>query len=255
MPVFESASQPIRFRDKSGAWVDLALTLPVFLIYHLGVVFLKIRNASDIITAYILERAEGDLSHYLLITAAIGVAFVAVFVILGRGQAFAFGKFIQVAAEALIYATAMRCGAVYVVGRIFAAAGIVQDNPWVGMVMSLGAGFYEEMTYRVLLFGGGLKIILWIFVQQAPNPSMPPYSLRTTSASVSSVLFAFSWALISAAFFSGAHYIGPLADDFSAVSFVFRAVLGLMLTVIYAFRGFAAAVWTHAFYDIGVLVF
>jgi len=32
-------------------------------------------------------------------------------------------------------------------------------------------------------------------------------------------------------------------------------VLGLALTLIFATRGFAAAVWTHALYDVWVLVF
>lgn len=30
---------------------------------------------------------------------------------------------------------------------------------------------------------------------------------------------------------------------------------GLVLTAIYAFRGFAPAVWTHALYDVWVMVF
>jgi len=36
---------------------------------------------------------------------------------------------------------------------------------------------------------------------------------------------------------------------------VARAVLGLALTLVYSMRGFAAAVWTHALYDVWVLVF
>jgi hypothetical protein len=40
---------------------------------------------------------------------------------------------------------------------------------------------------------------------------------------------------------------------FALRSFVTRAVLGLMLTLVYALRGFAAAVWTHALYDVWVL--
>ena len=34
----------------SGPWADLSLTLPVFLGYHLGVVFYPIRNAADVVT-------------------------------------------------------------------------------------------------------------------------------------------------------------------------------------------------------------
>jgi hypothetical protein len=55
--------------------------------------------------------------------------------------------------------------------------------------------------------------------------------------------------------FSGFHYVGAMADKLQGPSFVFRAVLGLVLTLIYATRGFAAAVWTHALYDVWVLVF
>ena len=50
------------------------------------------------------------------------------------------------------------------------------------------------------------------------------------------------------------HYIGPLGDHFDVRTFVFRWVLGMLLTIIFVFRGFAAAVWAHAFYDVWVLV-
>ena len=51
------------------------------------------------------------------------------------------------------------------------------------------------------------------------------------------------------------HYVGALGDAFDGRSFVARAVLGLALTLVYSMRGFAAAVWTHALYDVWVLVF
>ena len=62
------------------------------------------------------------------------------------------------------------------------------------------------------------------------------------------------WALVCAAIFSGVHYVGALGDPFEVKSFVFRFVLGFLLTIIYSLRGFAVAVWAHAFYDIWVLV-
>ena len=62
------------------------------------------------------------------------------------------------------------------------------------------------------------------------------------------------WAVVAAAIFSGWHYVGAMGDPFEAKSFIFRWVCGLVFTVIYAFRGFAPVVWTHALYDIWVLV-
>jgi membrane protease YdiL (CAAX protease family) len=70
-----------------------------------------------------------------------------------------------------------------------------------------------------------------------------------------SMLVMLGWALACAVVFSGVHYIGPLSDSLQLPSFLFRLVLGLILTLIYVTRGFAAAVWTHALYDIWVLVF
>jgi hypothetical protein len=136
-----------------------------------------------------------------------------------------------------------------VVARVFAAGRATLGSPLVGVVMSLGAGFYEELAFRVVLFGLGGKLLVWLFARDEVRVVGPSrVGLR------GSLLLA-GWALACALVFSGAHYVGPLGDAFDPTSFVFRAVLGLTLTLIYATRGFAAAVWTHAVYDIWVLVF
>ena len=56
------------------------------------------------------------------------------------------------------------------------------------------------------------------------------------------------WAVVVRGdFFRAVHYIGPLGDPFEPqVVLVFRFCLGMTLTVIFVFRGFAAAVWAHA---------
>jgi hypothetical protein len=220
---------------RPGEWVDLALTLPVFIGYHLGVVFLNVKNASDVVTGLLLQVAEGNKAMYLLLTAGIGVVFAGVFAWRGRGQAFRLSKFAQIGVEGIVYALLMRLAGGYVVGALF--AGHVQLGGFAGVVMSLGAGFYEELTYRLLLFGGGLALL-----------RLPLFS------KVSKVLVTLAWAVVCAAIFSGVHYVGQLGDAFELRSFVFRVVLGLVLTAIFSFRGFAAAVWAHAAYDIWVLV-
>ncbi len=245
-------------RDKPGAWVDLGLTLPIFCAYHAGVIFLRVQNATDPVTGPLLRVSEGNRAIYLLITASIGVVFAGVFAVIGRGQAFRPQKFVQIAMEGVLYAVLMRLGAAYVVGRLFAAVGsggggapLVHQNPFVGLVMSLGAGFYEELTFRVLLFGLGAKVFVWLFAHQ-------PYGVvanQTKRLTWRGTLVALLWALASAAVFSGVHYVGALGDSFALSSFVFRVVLGLVLTLIFVLRGFAAAVWAHAVYDIWVLVF
>jgi hypothetical protein len=258
-------------RDKPGAWVDLGLTLPIFCAYHAGVIFLHVQNATDPVTGPLLRVAEGNRAVYLLITASIGVVFAGVFAIIGRGQTFRPAKFIQIAFEGVAYAVLMRLGASYVVGKIFAAIGsgasaqtaapvtqLTQQGVFAKLVMSLGAGFYEELAFRVLLFGLGAKVLVWFFAHRQYGVVATDLGVAKGAASPGlgwrGFVVATLWAFVSAAVFSGTHYVGALGDSFALPSFAFRLVLGLFLTLIFVTRGFAAAVWAHALYDVWVLV-
>ena len=238
-----------KLSDKPGPWVDLGLTLPIFLVYHLGVVFLRVQNATDIVTAPLLTLAEGNRTVYVGITAGIGLVFATVFALLGRGQAFRPRKFVQIALEGVVYALFMRVGAGYIVGRLF-AGNIKDEGRLVGLVMSLGAGFYEELAFRVVLFGLGAKLLVWLVAKE-------PVVLVAGSQRMSAraMILMFIWSFVAAVVFAGVHYVGAYGDKFDLASFAFRMFLGLALTLIYATRGFAAAVWTHALYDVWVLVF
>ncbi len=222
---------------RAGSRVDLALTLPVFLAYHLGVVFLNIRNASDVVTGLLMQAAEGSIAVYLVLTLGIGVVFAGVVGWMGRGQVFRLAKFVQIAVEGVLYAFLMRLIGSYVVGAMFAGKVAIHGFP--GFIMSLGAGFYEELTYRLVLFGVGAYVLRTVLFAQG--------TLR-------GAVMTWMWALVCAAIFSAAHYVGPMGDPFELRSVAFRMVLGMLLTVIFVFRGFAAAVWAHAFYDVWVLV-
>ncbi|HEX4339384.1 MAG TPA: CPBP family intramembrane glutamic endopeptidase [Polyangiaceae bacterium] len=227
----------------SDPWSDLVLTLPMFIGYHLGVIFLPIRNAADVVTRELVALAGHDRAAYGGLTLAIGLAYVLVLGLAGRGHALRWQRFVLIAFEGIVYAVAVRLVASYVVGRVFLGpdpATVQESGPFTGVVMSLGAGFYEELLFRVALFGGGLHVVKLFF----------PVSSATRRLVVPVV-----WALITSAAFSAWHYIGPLGDPFEAQSFLFRWVCGLVFVTIYALRGFAPVVWTHAVYDLWVLVF
>ncbi len=248
----ETTESPDKLSDKPGAWVDLALTLPIFLAYHLSVVFLNVKNATDVLTGSLLHLSGGSTSAYLGTTFAIGVVFAGTFALLGRGHAFRPGKFVQIALEGVLYAMLMRVAAGLVMERLF-AGHIGEESRFTGFVMSLGAGFYEELAFRVVLFGLGAKVLLSLFAEQPTNfTTSPPTEAPLTLRAIGILI---GWALAASVVFSGFHYVGALGDSFKLTSFVFRLLLGLALTLIYATRGFAAAVWTHAVYDIWVLVF
>jgi hypothetical protein len=54
--------------------------------------------------------------------------------------------------------------------------------------------------------------------------------------------------------FSAFHYVGPLGEPFRLESFVFRALAGLGFSALYLTRGFGITAWTHALYDVMVLM-
>ncbi|WP_437991378.1 CPBP family glutamic-type intramembrane protease [Sorangium sp. So ce145] len=222
---------------KSDALTDLALTMPIFVLYHLGVAFLPIRNAADPVTAELRALAKHSLPLYAGLTVAVGAAFVLVLSILGRGHALQTKRFALLAVEGALYAILMRFAGAYVVGSLRLGPPAASNDIFTGVVMSLGAGFYEEIAFRVGLYGLGALGIKFFF-----------------GRGVQGVVLMVGWAVVAAAVFSGWHYVGSLGDPWNLPSFVFRMVCGLVLTAIYVFRGFAPAVWTHALYDVWVLV-
>ena len=102
------------------------------------------------------------------------------------------------------------------------------------IVASAGAGFYEELIFRLAALGGFLKL--------ADNYKMNKWLAMLLGVLVTSVIF------------SSVHYIGAGSDPFDMGSFVYRTVLGCFLAGIFLLRGFATAVWSHALYDVYVMV-
>ena len=99
------------------------------------------------------------------------------------------------------------------------------------LMISLGAGLYEELLFRVVLVSG----LAWL--------ARAVLGLRTVPAGV----FA---AVLGALLFSLFHYVGPLGDEFTLGSFTFRAVAGLLFSALYLLRGFGITAWSHALYDV-----
>lgn len=229
-------------RSKSGPWTDLGLTLPIFVTYHLGVIFLPVRNAADWTTRELVALADNNLTAYGILTLAIAAAYIGMLGLAGRGKELHWNAFLWLMGEAVLYAFAMKAIASAVVGEMFLGLPLAQGvdyGPFSGLVLSCGAGFYEEVMFRVGLFAGGFKVFKILF----PLEGLKKFAVAS------------GWALVSAIVFSLWHYIGPLGDPLDARSFVFRLVCGLVFVVIFTFRGFAPAVWTHALYDVWVLVF
>ena len=101
------------------------------------------------------------------------------------------------------------------------------------IALSIGAGIYEELLFRVVLVGS-----LYIGIKAF-------FRLDTMAYVIAAVL--------GALVFSWIHYVGSFGDPFTVPSFLFRFLFGLALNVLFLTRGFGVAAWTHALYDIFVV--
>lgn len=101
-------------------------------------------------------------------------------------------------------------------------------------MLSLGAGLYEELLFRVILVGGMAFGLRWI-------------GLGTTLSGIIA-------AVVGALIFSAFHYVGEYGDPLELASFTYRAIAGMVFSALYLTRGFGIAAWTHALYDVYVIV-
>lgn len=103
------------------------------------------------------------------------------------------------------------------------------------LMVSLGAGIYEELLFRVVLVGALTTIATGVFRWEARGAA----------------IFA---VVLSALLFSAFHYVGVYGDTFRAASFVFRFLAGLLFSTLYVMRGFGITAWAHAGYDVIVIL-
>lgn len=103
------------------------------------------------------------------------------------------------------------------------------------LMLSLGAGLYEELFFRVFLVSGLTALATVVFGWR-----------RGTAVTVAVVM--------SALLFSLFHYIPPYGDQFELPSFIFRLLSGLAFSALYVVRGFGITAWTHALYDAFLLL-
>lgn len=108
------------------------------------------------------------------------------------------------------------------------------------LLLSIGAGVYEELFFRgillTLLLVGTRSLLVGLMGER-----------HLADASNAAALLAI---VVSSLLFSLAHYIGPAGDVFQWSTFTFRYFCGVLLALIFLFRGLGIAVYTHAFYDI-----
>jgi len=223
---------------------SLVLVFPLFVIYQVGVLFtLPLLNGADFLTVFLFRKVGLTTHAYLAYTAAVTVLFAIAVAVLRRKQRFDPGLILPVLIESAIYAMVMGTLIIFVMTKLLgispqlAGGGglIASQSLGTRAVMSIGAGVYEETVFRLGLVGG-------------------------TVALLSKVLNLHRWLAVAIAFvvssllFSAMHHIPPYGDPLHLGIFTFRFLAGLCFATIFWTRGFAVAVYTHALYDLYVLL-
>ncbi len=220
---------------------SLILVFPLFIIYQVGVLFtLPMLNGADFVTTLLFSSLGLTLKGYLLFLASVVVAFALALALLKRKQQFNGRVFLPVLLESTIYALTMGSLIILVMTKVLGvsptlAVGLPDQGLLTRLVMSLGAGVYEETVFRLGLLSGCIAIFDRLL-------GMSRWAAIASAFLLSSVVF------------SLVHYLPPTGDPFGFGSFTFRVLAGVAFATLYKLRGFAVAVYTHAFYDIFVLV-
>jgi hypothetical protein len=225
---------------------SLLFALPLLLLYELleavspvrsagGVV----RNGADVLLTSLFTWMLGPRGPLIFMALVIGGALVLAWRDKQAGP-LRLGIFVMMLAESVVLSillgVVVGTATVHLLGplRALAAGGGVDGSVLARLTLSLGAGLYEELLFRVVLVA--------LFAN----------ALRLLGASR---LFAGTFATVAGALiFSAFHYIGPLGEPMQLESFVFRTLAGLAFSALYLTRGFGITAWTHSLYDIWVLL-
>src|SRR5206468_6286980 len=242
--------------SRSSAWQvsrtprhSLLLALPLLVFYRVLAVLLahgerSVRNGADVILQALFTAAAGAWGPPLFMVCLIGAGlWLVTRDMRAHGSRHRGGVFVAMLGESV--ALALIFG--FVVGSVTSGVlGMLQTlalpggaghemDWWTRLMVSLGAGIYEELLFRVLLVGAlaatARALLGW----------------RAVTAGVAATV-------AGAAIFSAFHYIGPYGDRFQVYSFVFRMVAGLFFSGLYLARGFGITAWTHGLYDVSLLL-
>jgi hypothetical protein len=230
------------FQATRHPWPSFLLLLPLLAAYEGGIFWLggphpeSLRNGADAWLRWGLESAG---VHFAYAPPAIIAVFFLLWSFLDRDRRphDLIGVVSGMGLEAVFFALGL-WGLSRALGPVLDHFGI--QLSWgpphgeaVGQAITyVGAGIYEEVLFRLLLFSGLVALLRLAFF---------PSLLATATAAAG-----------SAALFSAAHHVGPFGEPFDRYVFLFRLLAGLYFAVVYRLRGFGVAAGAHALYDVVV---
>ena len=119
---------------------------------------------------------------------------------------------------------------------LLSLGGLISEGVFENIYLSIGAGIWEEILFRYTLISVSIMILGKIL------------NINFFVSYLVAILF-------SSSIFSWYHFIGPFGDSISFDVFIYRFVAGVILSLIFIFRAVGVAIYTHAIYDLYLVVF
>jgi hypothetical protein len=229
---------------------SLSFALPLLAAYEVlafllsGLQMAGVRNGADVLLKSLFLGLGGRHGLAVFGAVLVGGGVAVVWRDVRRSGRIQPRYFLIMAAESVVYAlafglvagtlTSLLLASTALTGDLTASAGLALNLP-VQLMISLGAGIYEELLFRVLLVSG-----LALIARRVPGWSVAGASLLAIA--------------LGALIFSAFHYVGPYGEPLALGTFTYRTIAGLLFSGLYLLRGFGITAWTHALYDVFLAV-
>ena len=225
------------FQKSESPFYSFIITLPMFLVYELGLFLMRgtefsyIKNGADVLIEEAISTLGFDI-FYLSSSLFLLVFFVVAYYQKKNYQSFTIHKsyLAIMLLESFIYASLLL---IFLGNMGLYLMDISVENIQFNLILSLGAGIYEELIFRVFFLFIFYRLIQFIF------KSMSHFSAQFFALFISSILFSLF------------HFMG--SESFSQDAFTIRFIAGILLGLLYINRGFGITAITHSFYDIFVI--
>ena len=254
--------------------VGVAVTLPLLLLYNVGLLVPgnDTMNAADLLTRIVPQF--GGLRAILIANAILAVTSLVLLVVVFRKGLFRWSWWLTMCAEGIVYGVAMALGVHWLLGQVHlldVAQAVAQTATQTGaqaaaqaaaqtasstatqaievvprvplfqvIVMSAGAGYWEELVFRLGMVGLPLAAALRFGSKERAATILRVGIVGLLAVAGSSVVF------------SALHYLGGQEIP-GAYSFWYRTFSGVFFSALFLSRGFAVAAWTHFLYDVVVM--
>jgi membrane protease YdiL (CAAX protease family) len=204
-----------------------------------------VRNGADVLLKSVFVLLGGRLGWAGFGVVLAGAAAASIWLDYRRSRVIRTSYFGWMALESLAYGLSFGLIASALTGLLLPSLNLLWGGParpvvgqWalpVQLMISLGAGIYEELLFRVIL----VSLLAWLARKGLGWPSLRANMFAVCTGAI---------------LFSVFHYLGPYGDRWGVASFTFRVVAGLLFSGLYVLRGFGITAWTHALYDIFLTV-